>query len=75
MMACVNKVPINTLSSKLINYFSNEETTIILDTAIKNIFWTDGNIVIVCTDNKEKLFSVIAPDTYRKLLRYNKEEI
>ena len=73
MLLCANNIPIHILSYRLKNYFDDFEIAVIFSTADEKIFWTDGHLVVICTDNREKIYSVIAPDTYRKLLGYSKE--
>lgn len=73
MLLCANNIPIHILSYRLKNYFDDFEIAVIFSTADEKIFWTDGYLVVICTDNREKIYSVIAPDTYRKLLGYSKE--
>ena len=64
-------IGVGELTTKLSNYFSEDEINPIFGNVINNKYWTDGNIAIVVTQPEDVsrmcTFVIIANETYDKL--------
>ena len=53
---------------RLKEYFSDQEVDEIMNDAILCTSWTDGEIAILCTDKKRRIFAIVAPGIYMELI-------
>lgn len=65
---CRNNLTYDETVRRLKRYFSDQETFMIMVSAKGVISWTDGNIVIICTDKVSGRYSVVASGKFMELI-------
>lgn len=68
-LICRNNLTYDGAKKRLQQYFSEEEVADILIQATGLTSWTDGNIVVICTDKTRRKYSIVAvPSLYMGLI-------
>lgn len=68
-LICRNNLTYDKTEERLKKYFSEQETSDILIQATGLTSWTDGNIVVICTDKTQRKYSIVAtPNLYMDLI-------
>lgn len=65
---CRNNLTYDETIKRLKNYFSEEEAFNIMISVDGVISWTDGNIVVICTDKVNRNYSIVASGIYMELI-------
>lgn len=68
-LICRNNLTYDNAEERLKKYFSEQEVSDILIQATELTSWTDGNIVVICTDKTRRKYSIVAaPNLYMDLI-------
>lgn len=65
---CRNNLTRDTTISRLANHFTEKEIKHIMLAADSVISWTDGHIVVICTDKDNRIYSIVASGIYMDLI-------
>lgn len=65
---CRNNLTRNETIKRLEKYFSGQETFNIMISVDTSISWTDGHIVVICTDKVNRTYSIVASGIYMELI-------
>lgn len=65
---CRNNLTYDKAIKRLGKYFSEQEAFNIMIDVNSVISWTDGNIVVICTDKTSRKYSIIASGIFMELI-------
>lgn len=65
---CRNNLTYEETIKRLEKYFTKQEVINIMISVNGVVSWTDGNIVVICTDKVNKKYSIVASGIYMDLI-------
>ena len=65
---CRNNLTYYETITRLEKYFSEQEIFNIMIGVDSVTSWTDGHIAVICTDNIDKIYTIVAPGCYMRLI-------
>lgn len=68
-LICRNNLSYDETEKRLKNYFTEKEVSNIMHDVDAVVSWTDGKIVVICTDKVRKKYSIITSGYYIDLIR------
>jgi len=65
---CRNNLTYDETVRRLQTHFSEQETFNIMIGSSGLVSWTDGKIVVICTDKFSRKYSIVAPGCFMELI-------
>ena len=68
-LVCRNGLSEKEVKTRLLVYFSEQDVNDIIHSCRGVTSWTDGHIVVICTDKSEHIYSIVTSNIYAELIQ------